>query len=186
MSKIALRVVRIACIVVVVCFFFGYFIVSCQGAEVSISGMEAAFGIDKENIPLDPSPMLLLVPVVALVVLMALSVPSVREKLEDAKWPAQLSVAGGVIGLLLLAIAHYMAIGKVKEELGGHDISSVYHTGYGFKTSVLAYIVMFIIPFVDKMLKKTAPSQNNESPVSMREDIEKEAHSEARSSDIGN
>jgi hypothetical protein len=182
MSKAALRVVRVTCLVVVACFFSGYFIVSCQGAEISISGVEAAFGIDKDHIPLDPSLLVLLIPAVALVVLIALSVPSVREKLEGAKLlPAKLSVAGGAIGLLLLAIAHYAAIGKVKKELGGIDISSVYHTGFGFKTSVLAYIVMLatpfadkasvfkliamlLTPFVDKMLHKNALSQNNVPP----------------------
>jgi tetratricopeptide (TPR) repeat protein len=151
-SKIVLRVVRVACLVVVACFFSGYFIVSCQGAEISISGVEAAFGIDKEYIPLDPAPLVLLIPVVALVVLIALSVPSVRKKREGVKLsPARLSVAGGAIGLLLLAIVHYAAIGKVKEGLGGYDISSVYHTGFGFKTSVFAYIVMLVMPLADKI-----------------------------------
>jgi tetratricopeptide (TPR) repeat protein len=148
MSKIVLRVVLIACLVVMGCFFSGYFVVSCQGAEINISGMEAAFGIDKDYIPLDPAPLLLLIPGVALVVLIALSVPSVLEKLEGANLSAKLPVTGGAIGLLLLAIAHYAAIGKVKEELGGIDISSVYHIGLGFKTSVLAYTVMLVMPFM--------------------------------------
>jgi hypothetical protein len=151
-------------------FFFGYFVVSCGGAEVSVSGMEAAFGIDKgKDIPLDPSPMLLLIPVVALAVLMALSVPSVRGKLEGAKWPTTLSVSGGAIGLLLLGIAHYAAIEKVKKGLGSHDISSVYHTGLGFKASALAYIAMFVMPFADKMLNKSEPSQNSVPPPQNRQ-----------------
>jgi hypothetical protein len=187
MSKIALRIVRIACLIVVACFFFGYFVISCQGAEISISGMEAAFGIDKKHIPLDPSPLLLLIPVVALVVLIALSVPPVREKLKAADLPpTKLSIAGSVTGLLLLAIAHYAAIGKVEKEFGDIDISSVYHTGFGFKISVLAYIAMFVTPFAGKMLNKNAPSQNNAPPVSLREDIGKEALAETRPFDTGN
>jgi hypothetical protein len=120
--------------------------------------MEAAFGIDKGEIPLDAAPWLLLIPVIALVVLIALTVPLAHEKLEGIKPQGGLSkseilcVVGGIIGLILLAIAHNGAIGKVKAQLGGSDISKYYHTGLGFKTSVLGFIAILVMPFIGKLL----------------------------------
>lgn len=170
MNKISLLIVRIVCLGVVACFFSTYFVISCSGLKVNISGMEAAFGIDKNDIPLDPSPMLMLIPGIALVVLVALSIPPVRKKLECAKLPIKnvsiisgIPIIGGITGLILLANAHYAVIGKVQKEMGGYDISSIYHTGFGFKASVFAYIVMFVMPFVDKMLLKKITSQQNNS-----------------------
>jgi hypothetical protein len=164
-SKTALLVIRVACLVIVGAFFFSYFVVSCSGVEVNISGMEAAFGIDKGEIPLEPTPFLLLIPTVALVVLLALSVPSVREKLKGVKsFDFTLSVAAGAFGLLLLFIAYNQSVGKVREEIGGYgrSLGSVYHTGLGFKASVAAFIVILAAPFADKwLLNKNAPPRDN-------------------------
>jgi hypothetical protein len=163
MSKMALFVIRITCLVVVGCFFLSYFVISCQGAEVNISGMEAAFGMDKENIPLDPKPMLFVIPVIALIVLLLLSVPSIRKKLENINSPIKIipfsgiiTILGGIIGIIMHIIAHNEAIGKIKSQMGGMgiNISSIYHTGIGFKISVIAFIVLIIMPFVDKIILK--------------------------------
>ena len=169
MNKSSLLIIRIVCLVVVGSFFLSYFVVSCGGAEVNISGMEAAFGIDKEDIPLDPSPMLLVIPVVTLVVLVVLSVPTILKKQEIIKsqkisFFSVITMIGSIIGLIMLAVAHNGAIGKVQRELGARDISKYYHTGVGFKICVIAFIVMFVMPFVDKFILKNLPPQNNASP----------------------
>jgi di/tricarboxylate transporter len=132
--------------------------------------MEAAFGIDKGEIPVDPAPFLLLIPSIALIVLITLTVPSIREKIEDTKPQGGISrseivcILGGVIGLILLTIAHNGAIGKVKAELGGSDISKYYHTGLGFKISVLGFISIVVMPFIGKiLLNKNVSSKSSSS-----------------------
>ena len=197
MSKKALLVIRIACLIVVGSFFFSYFVVECNGVKVNISGFDAAFGIDKGEIPLDPSPIVLLIPVIALVVWIALSITSIRnrmegakssainskveqvkkledaiKKLEDSKSPVKyisaigiIPAVGGVVGLLLLAYVHYRAIGRLRSEIRIIDISSLYHTGFGFKTSVCAFVTMLVMPFVDKyLLSKNSSSQSDITP----------------------
>jgi len=168
MNKTALLIARIACLAVVGCFFFSYFVVSCNGKELTISGIDAALGADKKGIELNAQVWFLLIPGVALAVLVALGAPSIQEKLKQVKSPVSrisvsgcITIIGGIAGLLLLTIAHNWALGKVRQgisrEIGGYglslDISSVYHTGLGFKASVLAFIVMLVLPFVEKYLR---------------------------------
>jgi hypothetical protein len=153
MSKTTSLVIRAACLVIVGCFFFSYFVISCSGMEVNISGMEAAFGIDKGDITLDPEPLLLLIPAAALVVLLALRIPSAQKKEAEAKPVGRrLPVACGAFGLTMLSIAYNGAIGKIGEGMGSYvrEVSSIFHTGFGFKASVFAFIVMAAMPFLDK------------------------------------
>ena len=178
MSKIALNVVRVTCAVIVVCFFFTYFIVSCAGEEVTFSGAEAAFGIDKEDMGMGASPMLLLIPLVAIAVFAALHIAQVREKLESVKSPVsnipfigEIPIVGwvivicGIIGLILLGAANASAMGKVRDEVAGYvSVSSVYRTGFGFKTSVFAFIVLLAVPFADRLMLsmgRIAPAQKD-------------------------
>jgi hypothetical protein len=141
-----------------------YFVISCQNEkdEITVSGMEAAFGIDKKNmnvswadddLELDAYPILLIIPLAALIVLLALTIPAVREKLEGINSPLKIIsisgiiiVIGSIIGLIILAIANNIAIAEVKEQGEGY-LSC--RTGFGFNLSKFAFIVMLIMPFVD-------------------------------------
>lgn len=167
MSKITLLIVRITCLIVLGCFFMSYFVISCRGEEgkINISGMEAAFGLDKKNLnvswaeddlELDAHPMLLLIPLIALIVLLALTASKVREKLEGIKLPINLvsifgiiTFIGGIIGLIILSIANNTAIAEIKD-IGEGALRC--RTGFGFNLTKFAFIVMLIMPFVDILI----------------------------------
>jgi hypothetical protein len=125
--------------------------------EVSISGAEAAFGATKsEYIELDPAPALLIIPIIAIVVLLALSVPSLKSKLEQNAVAAKfLPVVAGAVGLIALLVAHLAAVGKLRKDMDVIDISSLYSTGFGFRASVVAFIVMAAMPFIDDAFFKS-------------------------------
>jgi hypothetical protein len=154
-----------------------YFVISCQGekGEINISGIEAALGIDKkdlnvswadDNLELKAYPILLIIPIAALIVLFALTIPAVRKKNEDTKLPGKkkfimgiIAIIGGITGLIILAIANNIAIAEVKEQGKGSLSCS---PGIGFTISKFAFVVMlimpivdiFVIPYVHKMLSK--------------------------------
>jgi hypothetical protein len=137
-------------------FFLSFFVVSCNGEDYHTTGTDAAFGNKEKQI--NPHPLLILVPGVALIVLILVSILSVREKNVqlDKKITATkcVTVIGSIIGLILLAIAHDTALKEVRSQLGMNDISSYFRTGIGFKISVGSYIAMFVLPFVDIILRK--------------------------------
>ena len=158
MGKITFLVIRIACLVVVGSFFLSFFVVSCQGTEVHFSGFEAAVGIGKEDIDLDPSPMLFIIPIAAIIVLLLLSIPALKDNLEAKTSPVKIipftgfiAMIGGAVGIVMHIIANNAAVAKVQSE--GEGMIS-YETGIGFKLSVIAFIVLLIIPFVDKAISK--------------------------------
>ena len=172
MSKTSILIVRITCAIIFCCFFMSFFVVSCAGESVSISGMEASFGIDKNNLELNAYPIILLIPLVALFVLAVLTIPTVQNKFEGIKSPIKIiniygfiTSAGGLTGLILLAIVNSIAIAEVKEQ--GSGLLN-YRTGFGFKMSVFAFLVMLAIPFFDiyamPYVKKYFEKNQNQQP----------------------
>jgi uncharacterized membrane protein len=132
--------------------------VSCQGSEVHFSGFEAAIGVEKSDIDLDPAPMLFIIPGIAIIVLLMLSIPSLRNNLENKDSPIKIisfagiiAVIGGVIGILMHIIANNAAMAKVQSEGQG---MVQYQTGIGFKICVIAFVIMLVMPFVDKIIPK--------------------------------
>jgi len=156
MSKLALNIVRVVCLVVVGCFFLSFFVVSCNGKDYHTTGLDAAFGNEEKNV--DPHPMLVMVPGIALIVLILISIPSIQNKNWQFanKFSAVdcIAIIGGILGLLLLAIARNVAITEVRGQLGVNDISSYFRTGVGFKISAGLFIVMLLMPFADIFLLK--------------------------------
>jgi hypothetical protein len=165
MHKVVLNVIRLLCLVVVLCFFFSYFVISCGGSESHISGKDAAVGFDMGmGVKSDPNPGLLLIPGVAIVVLILLSVsPKGNETASTGKsafGKRAVPVVGSIIGLIVLAVAYNASVGEVRGQAGGQDISSVFRTGIGFRTSVAAYIIMLVLPVVEMLAgSKTGSKQ---------------------------
>ena len=166
MNKIVLNIIRIVCLIVVGSFFLSFFVVSCNGKDYHTTGIDAAFGNKEKKV--DPHPLLILVPSVALIVLILVSIPSLRGKNMqfDKKITAIdcVTVIGSIIGIILLAIAHNTALKEVRARLGINDISSYFRAGIGFKISAGAYISMFVSSVVGIILRKINISpQNNAS-----------------------
>ncbi|GHU34752.1 hypothetical protein FACS1894172_15480 [Spirochaetia bacterium] len=166
MNKIILNIIRLICLVIVACFFFSYFVISCMGEEANISGKDAAFGFDMgNNIKSDPSPVFIFIPGVALVVLVVMGIPSKKNEFDTSKKKISgknyIPIIGSIIGLVLLIIVYNKSIGEVKKQIGVRDISEVFRTGIGFRASVVAYIFMFVLPFVDMILIKLKSSPQN-------------------------
>jgi len=158
MNKITFYIIRLVCLVVVGCFFMSFFVVSCQGSEVHFSGFEAAIGVNKDSIDLDPAPMLFIIPVVAIIVLLLLSVPALINKFENMNSPIKIipftgmiAIIGGAIGIIMHIIANNAAIERVRSE--GRGMIS-YKTGIGFTISVIAFVILLLLPFIDKIIPK--------------------------------
>ena len=170
MNNIILNIIRLLCIVVVVCFFSSYFVISCMGQEAHISGKDAAFGFDMgNNTKSDASPVFLLIPGVALFVLIAMGNPSNmngQRSHENNSVTTIIPVIGSIIGLALLFFIYNSSIGEVKKQIGGQDISSVFRTGNGFRLSVAAFIIMFVMPFLDKILNSSSTNSYNRNSYS--------------------
>ena len=173
MSKIALIVVTAACAVTVIFFFFTYFAVSFAGASSGVIGIQAAFSDGIGDTAGSAKPSLLLVWLLAIAMLVALYVPKVRGKLDSIQLPAinipviggmgffaYLSIIIGFIGLIVLIAAYASVAGTIRRAFSGYaDILSLvygserifrFHSGIGFKMTVVAQLVLLGIPFADK------------------------------------
>ena len=173
MSKIALIVVSAACAVIVIFFFFSYFAVSVAGSDTGVSGIGAAFSGGIGDTKGSAKPSLLLVWLLAIAMLVVLYVPKVRGKLESIQLPvinipvigglsifAYLSIIVAFIGLIVLIAAYASVAGAIRRAMAGYaDILSLvygsgrlfrFHSGIGFKMTVLAQLVLLAIPFADK------------------------------------
>jgi ribosomal protein L37E len=134
----------------------------------SVSGMGAVFSGGSGGATWSAKPSLLLVWLFAIAMLVALYVPKVREKLESVQLPAinipvigglgifaYMAIIIGLIGLIVLIAAYSSTIGYAKR-VSGYDYLSIlgstikFHTGIGFKVTVLAQLVLLGIPFADK------------------------------------
>ena len=169
MGKIAVITVIAACGVTVIFFFFTFFAVSFAGSGASVNGMQAAVSGGSGNSGTGgANPALLLVWLFAIAMIVALCVPIVRQKLDSVQLPAinvpviggmgifaYLAIVIGFIGLIVLIAAYSSTIGYAKR-VSGYDYLSIlgstikFHTGIGFKVTVLAQLVLLGIPFADK------------------------------------
>ena len=146
-----------------------YLTSSLAGLDTSVSGIGAAFG-GGDSTTGSAKPSLLLVWLLAVAMLVALYVPKVRGKLDSIQLPAinipviggmgffaYLAIIVGLIGLIVLIAAYASTIGYAKREMAGYGAalsmfgSTIkFHTGIGFKITVVAHLVLLGIPFADK------------------------------------
>ena len=142
---------------------------SLAGLDTSVSGMGAAFG-GGGSATGSAKPSLLMVWLLAIALLVALYVPKVREKLDSVQLPvikvpviggmgvfAYLAIIIGFIGLMVLIAAYASTIGYARLQMAGYDValsmlgSTIrFHSGIGFKMTVIAHLVLLGIPFADK------------------------------------
>jgi len=155
-------------------FFLSFFVISYDEEEMNYNGFQVALG-DEDN-GIDAYPMLFLIPGIAVILLVLLFISSMHKNMLSEKIKISVSdcitVIAGIIGLALFAIARNKAIGEITSQLDLDigDISEYFHTGLGFKIGVGSYIAMFILPFVDIILKIIFP-QKNSSEVNLQRKI---------------
>jgi hypothetical protein len=102
--------------------------------------------------------MLFIIPVVAILVLLLLSIPALIKNMENKNSPIKIipftgiiAIIGGAVGIIMHIIANNAAMEKVRNE--GQGLIS-YQTGTGFKISVIAFVILLLLPFIDKIIPK--------------------------------
>ena len=155
MNKTILNIIRLICLIVVGSLFLSYFVITCNGQEYHTTGFDAIFGNEEKKV--DSYPQLILVPLVAIIVFIAVTILSKKE--NNVRKITAITVIGGIVGIILMIIAYNTALNIVRKQFGISDISSYFSTGIGFKICVGAFISMVIFPFVGMVLPKNKIGQ---------------------------
>lgn len=161
--------IRIAAVVVMVCFFFPFFMVSCDMQTIEITGADIAKGMGEY---VSPHPVAYGVLILAGIVLAVTFIAKVKP------WRKLISLICAVAGLVLMAIIHSGFIDAMKE-LGAssEEIAKYASTKFGFWGCVLGYLAIAVfsclygrctdqesIPVVD-----SAASQPVDAPPAIRD-----------------
>ena len=136
--------IRICALIVMVCFFFPFYVVSCGGSPIiEVSGLDLAVGIDRDY-DYDGAPHLFLILIFAAVIIAATFVSAMKPRQNI------IAMIGAIVGLLILILLQ-ISTGDVKKEGLGVEVR------YGFIGCFLGYFAILAFSIYDKTINK----QNN-------------------------
>lgn len=126
--------IRIATVVVMACFFFPFFTVSCDMQTIEMTGADIAKGMGEY---VSPHPIVYGVLVLSVIVLAATFVAAAKP------WRKLLGLVCGVAGLVLMALIHNGFVDAMKEVgASAEEIAEYTSTEFGFWGCVLGYLAI--------------------------------------------
>ena len=135
------KVVRVGAVLVMACFFFPFYTVSCGAQTVELSGADLARGVENTTEA---------VPIVYGVLLLAAAILVVTFIAKLKPYHVVVELVGAIAGLIYMVLIHNGVVNKLKEfGASSEDISEMLRVEFGFWGCVVGFVLVAVAAILE-------------------------------------